>query len=172
MQPFYLILPFNASELSKLDASTEILEDLSNRIKRVEDLEDAVDKVKAEMVDRAGSANSELEEVEPPLSERTDAVEKTQQETEHEFTERSKAMFEASRKPRSRWMNGVMSYPQPVCVFLGFIFPAISEIIDLNVSVIECLPFQSGNKPTQNALKNSHRIPIETQPVKNFFEKM
>ena len=98
MQPFYLILPFNTSGLSKLDASTQILEDLSNRFKRVEDLEDAVDKVKAEMVDRAGSANSELEEVELPLSERTGAVEKTQQEAEHEFTERSKAMFEASRK--------------------------------------------------------------------------
>jgi hypothetical protein len=50
------------------------------------------------MVDRAESANSELEEVELPLSERTDAVEKTQQEAEHESTERSKVMFEASRK--------------------------------------------------------------------------
>lgn len=49
-------------------------------------------------------------------------------------------------------------------------FPVKSRTIPLKVLAMLCRPSHSGNKPTQRALQKSHRMPTETQPVKNYDE--
>src|SRR5438034_10010684 len=54
--------------------------------------------------------------------------------------------------------------PSLPCI-AGFFFPNKSDTMALVVCAIVCLPSHSGYTATHPAEQNSHKIPMETQPV-------
>jgi predicted nucleic acid-binding Zn-ribbon protein len=86
---------------SKLDDISEALGQMKDEnkeiLQKVENIEDAVAEKADYIVDRAGSVNAEIEDVEQRLTGMIDVVEKTQQDVELESTEMLKTMLDEFR---------------------------------------------------------------------------
>jgi len=148
------------SDSNKLDIIIDSIEDLSKRFKqaqgreddilrKIEHLEDIAAEWETDKVDRAGSANADLDEVDIRLTTEIADLQKTQEAAELESTEKLKTMFKEFRTEIQEDLQNILAARQRNSM-VNRLYEMVTPVAARNLDAKGRATFKIANSPPRS----------------------